>query len=102
MSGLGRILMLPSPPDMKPEIRAVLESQGARLVRGVLYRHSDEFGRQNRHALIRLGDVTVQIGDVEDWLKFKASQRVWWLTAGMTIGLVFALLVLIAMRRSAS
>ncbi|MEP6605032.1 MAG: hypothetical protein ABJA60_02820 [Nitrosospira sp.] len=87
---------------MKPEIRAELETRGARVVRGVLYRHSDEFGRQSRHALIRLGAVTVQVGDVEDWLKFKSAQRVWWLTAGMTLGLVFALLMLIAMRRSAS
>lgn len=87
---------------MKDDVLKELEMRGTAVIRGIFSRYTGGYGAYSRQELIRLGDVSVQLGDVEDWLKFKDAQRAWFIKAGMVLGIISALLILITLRRSAS
>ncbi len=80
----------PKRPDLLPEILAEFELHGVDAVRAVLASSSDGFSGASRHAPLRLGNATIQRGEVEDWLKWKAEVDAYWIKMGVIAAVVAA------------
>lgn len=83
----------PRKPNLLPEVQTEFERRGVDSVRSLLDPFRD--GGTGRDTLYKFGDACVRRGEVEEWLKWKASKEACWIKVG---ALAAAASLLVALR----
>jgi hypothetical protein len=86
-------------PNLPPEMMKAFDLHGIDALRGLLVRSSDGSSGTTRAVPIQLESVTVTRGQIEDWLKWKATKDQCWMMVGVIAAVAAAIFSLSALIR---
>jgi hypothetical protein len=74
-----------------------LELHGVDSMRALLASSTDGFSGTGRKTSISLGNVVVERGEIQDWIKWKAAQDACWVKIGVAAAIAAAVFSLLAL-----
>jgi|HubBroStandDraft_6_1064221.scaffolds.fasta_scaffold446713_2 hypothetical protein len=87
---------LPERPSLKLDVLTEFELHGVDSMRAVLASSTNGHSGTGRATVISFGRVSVQRGDIEDWLKWKGAVSDVWIRIGVVAAFAAAVFSLIA------
>lgn len=87
----------PKPPPLLPEVLQELELHGVDSMRGLLGSSTDGYSGTGRDTAIKFGNVVAKRGEIQDWLKWKASVEALWIKLGVAAAMLAAVFSFLAL-----
>jgi hypothetical protein len=87
----------PKRPTLATAVRQELELHGVDAIRGILINSSDGFSGTSRASTVDFGNFKATRGEMQDWLKWRASRDACWIKSGVVAAILAAVFSLFAL-----